>query len=211
MYSSSNCSDESKSGLTLVELLIVVAIAGIFIVIFTYAIANQREKSRQSRCKSNLEIMGMALHQYVLLGNGSHLEPKQYPLANGGGFLARLYQTKIIRDTKIFRCPSTRDVVTEESLNHLYAEDPDSSNCISYAGRKNANPLKYTHFPCDTGLTSMASDDFQGTSNHENGKLAIILYFDGHVDTHRDASARENDYQAFAGPENDYIAEPLTN
>jgi len=54
----------ARNGLTLIEVIVVMTVAGIFAAIAIPAIHHAREKSRREQCRSALKTIGLALHDY---------------------------------------------------------------------------------------------------------------------------------------------------
>jgi prepilin-type N-terminal cleavage/methylation domain-containing protein/prepilin-type processing-associated H-X9-DG protein len=54
-----------RRGLTLVEVLVVIAIIGVLVGLLLPAVQAARESARSSQCKSNLRQMGLAMTQYL--------------------------------------------------------------------------------------------------------------------------------------------------
>lgn len=199
-----------KDGLSRVDILAILVILFTCVIFLLLPLCqSQLKKSREGRCKENLKELNRGLRIYVEEEGGTWY----YPDANGGGFLTRLYQTGIIKETKLFLCPSTSDRTSRKKMLELCGEDSEVINATSYAGRKNAS-IEYPGIRVRYAdiLTSLASDDFQNTSNHENGQLIMVVYYDGHTGACRLLDARENDYNAFATSDvYDRVADPLTN
>ena len=53
-----------RSGLTLVELLVVIAIIGVLIALLIPAVQAAREAARRAKCANNLRQLGLAIHSY---------------------------------------------------------------------------------------------------------------------------------------------------
>jgi prepilin-type N-terminal cleavage/methylation domain-containing protein len=214
--------NQKKKGFTLIELLVVIAIIGILAAMLLPALSAVQEKAKQGKCKSNLKQMGTAFAQYVQDEGRS----TQFPNAVGCGFVARLYSTDILAEQKIYICPSTPDLLVEATLRAIGDEknttgktkDDVIPGTISYAGRDNQKQYTYPglfRLHVDTAMTSLASDDFQVPSNHENGITLIVLFQDGHVDSYRDRDAKDaadaDVHKIFKASEHDWIADPLVN
>ncbi len=65
----------ARAGLTLVELLVVMAIIGLLVAVLLPAVQAAREAARRTRCLDNLRQLGIALHLY----HGAHL---RLPIGN---------------------------------------------------------------------------------------------------------------------------------
>lgn len=174
-----------RKGFTLIELLVVIAIIAILASLLLPVLAQVRERANQTKCKANLNQMGTSMKIYV----DDFGKKKFYPDTNGGGFVARLYQTNVLKESQVYLCPSTTDDnLGGDDLETVLAEEI-STNALSYAGRKNVNQQQYPGIfstSKDVSATTIISDDFdqpEDSFNHEN--LVNFLFLDGHVDHER--------------------------
>ncbi len=181
-----------KKAFTLVELLVVIAIIGILAALLLPALGSVQEKAKQIKCKANLDQFGKMFALY----KRDYGDDMYHPNATGGGFVARLFASKLLRETKVYVCPSTLDPLpTDALLNTLGAidnTDNGDTSTISYSGRKNKDCAGYpglyrTIYATTTTTTS--SDDWQSGPNHENGQYVNYLFLDGHGENERQPGA----------------------
>ena len=116
----------SRSGFTLVELLVVVAIIAVLAAVLMPVLARSREKARSTACLSNLKQLSLALEMYLAdydevflfaqmrLPPGVTVRDHYWGRATGGSWDAiyLIWPNQLmpyVRGDQIFRCPSNPD------------------------------------------------------------------------------------------------------
>lgn len=93
-----------RSGFTLVEILLVVAISGVLAALLWPVLAGARESARTAQCSGNLRQIHLALRLYVS-DNNRRYPPGGYPQGREGCSWADLMMP-YARQKQIFECPT---------------------------------------------------------------------------------------------------------
>lgn len=178
----------TKKGFTLIELVVILVIIIAFALLLrSTGFKSLVEDEKQLLCKVNLDQFGKSFAMYRADYGGN----RRHPDANGAYFMGRLYKVELLIRSKVYLCPDTSDTNEGIDLGKSSGLAPEH---ISYAGRKNKNHAKYPGIfkPFrQTTLTTIVSDDFEATPNHEDGDVTIFLFLDGHVDQERVSNGGE--------------------
>jgi prepilin-type N-terminal cleavage/methylation domain-containing protein len=147
-----------RKGITLLELLVVVAVVGVIVIALSPLIRSTREQARRHMCANNLRSIAIALHSYAL--------------EHGGEFpqdLSDLYPDHI-SDLKTFICPSDMDA------SDIAQDGSDIDVTTSYLYSRGWGERD----PLDTILVCDKNDIFGKDTNHD-GEGGNVAYLNGKV------------------------------
>ena len=146
---------------TLIELLVVIAIIGILAGMLLPAIAQAREKARQSRCASNLSAIGKSMAIYSM-ENSENFPTNFYICMTDYAAIPRLYV-----------CPSDSRSPQDVWTNM----NKDAASSYELVVRGGSSGADCMHAADKDGPDYLSKTDFGG--NH--GKVGNFLYVDGSV------------------------------
>lgn len=131
------------SGLSLLELMVVIAIVAILAAILLPSLARSREAARRATCQSNLRQLGLILEMYTSEDPGNLYPPTQKWHLNGTPTLSwirgALLFPEYMTDVNITLCPS-------------------DSRAREYIGSLDLNFGSYVHDAIDSGATDLCVD-----------------------------------------------------
>lgn len=151
----------TKTGFTLTELLIVIAIIAILISILFPVMMSAREKARQAACASNIKQIGLAILQYVQDSDEVFPIDNALPQNPHGAWYWTNLIYPYVQNTAVFNCPSF------DGINHVangYAPPPDIGDRLDYGINVSlvstdacdfaqcAQPISKVNFPSETCL-----------------------------------------------------------
>lgn len=148
----------AKKGLTLLELLIVIAVVGVIILSLAPWIRATREQGRRHMCANNLRKTIIALHTYALDNKG--VFPRD---------LSDLYP-EYIEDLKVFICSS--DVDASDIARD--GSDIDVTTSYLYSRGWSEKDSLETILVCD-------KNDIFGKDTNHDGKGGNAAYLSGEV------------------------------
>ena len=109
-----------RSGFTVVELLVTIAVIGILIALLLPAIQGAREASRRMRCQSNLRQIGIGLHQFLDL-HSTFPDAAQLPSVTPEKPTLHDVLGKLVEENQqIFACPSDSQYFPNEGTSFEY-------------------------------------------------------------------------------------------
>lgn len=137
---------KARSGFTLIELLVVIAIIGLLAALLFPAISAGLERGKRTACRSNLKQIGLAMMVFASDNNG------WFPLAEGTDYrkpytssgtlgnqwpltrvVREMYNKDVLKDLRIWVCPSDKAEGPNNSLKVKVAENIDSFNSYGNA------------------------------------------------------------------------------
>ena len=194
-----------KKNFTIIDFLAILIIIVLLLCLIPPLFETSSYPDFELRCRRKLHYIGQSL----LLYKSDFGCNVRFPDENGGKFIAKLYTTRILLEPNVYICRPT-DKFDKVGM----IKGNPSPEGMSYAGRKNKIQSKYPGlYRPYKGLinTTVASDDWEGLPNHENGKFINFLFADGHTDHKRDRTLDGDNYFEFTKEKNDFLADPLTN
>lgn len=172
---------------TLIELLVVITIIVVLASIVFPVALSMAARAKVTACAANLRQLAQGLTIYY----GDVGQGRFYPKQDGAKFVAALYRSGVVNESKVFICPSTDDDNQDGEL--LKGKDGDDvpAGVLSYAGRRNSasspcNILAAERRKIPASRIAVFCDrvweDKDGPmTNH--GDRVVVAYLDSHTDT----------------------------
>ena len=147
-----------RKALTALELLIVIAIVGVIVLMFSPLIHSTREEGRRHKCAQNLRKITIGLHSYALEHSG------RFPAD-----LSDLFP-KFVDDAKVFICPSDADAsdIAEDG------SDLDTASSYIYSRGYSVRDSLDAILVCD-------KNDIFGKDTNHRGKGGNVASLGGEV------------------------------
>ena len=195
-----------KSGFSLTEMLVVVAIIFILLAIAILAIRSSREKAASAVCAQNLRQIGVGLHSFISENNGRFPDGSADVSWLGRGlcwydaaaqYMGRPYVTPIDRLPKQFGCPAGHGKAHEP--NWPYTGDYAANSSLGTKGYRaetlasvrnpvstpyvqdTVNQNQFGYWAFDSGMSKSQIAAFAD----RHGGRGNILWVDGHVSSFR--------------------------
>jgi prepilin-type N-terminal cleavage/methylation domain-containing protein len=187
-----------KSGFTLTELLVVVAIIAILAALLLPALARAKDKALNAACLNNLKQLETCRHLYAG-DNGDLLVPNNSvygqnisaaaaagaswclgsaPYDTSTTYLENGLLFPYNRSAAIYRCPADRSTIEDQSGHKLPQPCNRSDNMSqSVNGYPEFDQFMLTHIPCFKKFTQI----------RDPGPVQCLVFIDEHEDTLLDA------------------------
>jgi prepilin-type N-terminal cleavage/methylation domain-containing protein len=159
----------SQSGLTLVEILVVIAIIAVFIVLLNSALAKARPIARRSACLSNTRQIGLSWRQYAL-------DQGSLPGTNGIQTSSEVFAMckSYLPAGRMFNCPADRLASPGKeftSIHNSYACVVNDPTGMPFTGTAADQPLIFDRGLPSTSIVIAATLPWAG-SPHEADKVS---------------------------------------
>ncbi len=175
------------------------------------ALARARDEARKVKCASNLRNIAQAMNLYLMKFGDSSMYAIPAHSFRGDSWLASLYWTGMVDESKVFLCPGTSDAghIPRRQPSDLSAAGAVPADAVSYAGlcwgltgaRSHRNTESFSESAVYYSESALGCDDNEGSQNHSDGMN--VVYFDSHVefapgssaDTYEQVGARGSPYE----------------
>ena len=179
----------STAGMTLMEILVVIAIIGFLVGLLMPAVQSARSSSRRLQCQSNLHQIGLAFeNRRSLLGQNVSLPtlitlPSTRAKDDKTQTLPECLEKYIEGDTAVFICPSDtpRKIADygDEYTTRVLKEGLSYEYSGEVAGK--TYPKALVDFMGNTQSSTVVTLCYDFDCVHEN-KVRGVLFLDGHAD-----------------------------
>ncbi len=157
-----------KSGFTLLEILVVIAIIGAMAALLLPAVQQAREAARRSACTNNLRQMGLALHNY----HATHgvLPRNHYTnnFANANVALLPFFEASNVADLYNYNKPYS-------DLSNEVVKDKMPANMICPSSPDGGTPLRLNGFQTSDYVYVLNAQKVPGSTQYDPGTFKSCL------------------------------------